>query len=143
MNRLFEIQIIQPNFDKLYREYEQMFINNQKKESRPVAIKVEGKLKNSKITNNISVGMGLLEADEIEDSSVDRNKISLSDSFSIKKLEIIGRDKIEQHGEKNKVEINNKQEKEGFWSKFFWYFIIALSVLVIGGLILHYGFGIK
>jgi len=48
--------------------------NNQKQKTTPVAIKIKGKLKNSKITDNITVGMSLLEAEDIEDSSVERNK---------------------------------------------------------------------
>jgi hypothetical protein len=45
-----------------------------KKQSEPVAIKVIGKLKGVRIENNVSYGKGLLEADEIEDSSVVGNK---------------------------------------------------------------------
>ncbi|MFA5386409.1 MAG: hypothetical protein WC297_01990 [Candidatus Paceibacterota bacterium] len=66
-----------------------------------------------------------------------------SPKLNIEKIELVGRDKIEQHEENSKVEINNRQGKESFWSNFFWYFIIALLVVVIGGLILHYGFDIK
>ena len=44
-----------------------------KNESGPVAIKVE-KLKDATIEGNITVGMRLLEADEIEGGSIKRNK---------------------------------------------------------------------
>lgn len=78
MKRIFRLKIIQPNFDKLYKEYEQMFVDNQKQKSEPVAIKIQGKLKGSKIEDNTSIGR-LLEADEIEDSSIRGNKVFLSD----------------------------------------------------------------
>lgn len=118
--------------------------NNQKQKPRPVAIKVEGKLKNSKITDNITVGMELLEADEIEDSSIERNKTFSSNDFSsIKKVEIIGRDKIEQHGDGSKASIGDKRlKKEGFWSQIFWKFIIPTLVIMVAAVLIWY-FGIK
>ena len=143
MNRIFKIQIIQPGFDKLYKEYEQMFLNNQKDESGPVAIKAR-KLEGARIEDNITEGGGLLEADGIKNSSIRGNRTFLPSSkknrFSIGKLEIIGRDKIEQHGEKSKASIENKQEKEGFWSKFFWKFIVVIVVgLLIAYLVFKFG----
>lgn len=43
----------------------------------PVAIRVEGKLKDSRIENNIAIGMRLLEVEEVENSSIKDNKTFL------------------------------------------------------------------
>jgi len=123
MNRVFKIQIIQPNFDKLYEKYEQMSVSNQKKESGPVAIKVSGKLSRSKIDNNISIGTRLLEADEIEDSSIRGNKTFL----------------LRPKG--NPFNKENKQEKEDFWSKTLWPFIVSIVkfiLIIAAGLLVAY-----
>src|SRR3990167_2256154 len=119
MNRIFEIEIIQPKFDELYKKYEKMFAE---KKSMPAAIK-----------DNTTMGMGLLEANEIEDSSIKRNKSFLFNSKgNIEKVEIIKGDKIEQHGGENKATINNNGGKESLLSKFFWYFVVGLLVVVFG-----------
>jgi len=96
------------NFNNLYEKYDQMLVNNQKKNLQPVAIKVQGKLKKGIIEDNISVGGGLLEAEKIEDSSIKGNKSFLfSPKGNIQKIEIIEGNKIEQHGEKNKIQTKN------------------------------------
>jgi len=41
------------------------------------------------------------------------------------------------------IQIGNKKEKEGFWSRFFWKYIIQVLVLVTATLFLYYKFGIK
>lgn len=115
----FNLKIIQPDFDKLYRKYEQMFADNQKKESGPVAIKVKGRLEEARIEDNITEGGGLLEADGIKKSSIRRNRTFLyspkDNPPRIEKLEIIGRDKIEQHGKKNKASVENVRDSNKKW----------------------------
>ena len=136
MNRIFEIEIIQPKFDELYKKYEKMFAE---KKSMPAAIKIGGKLKGTAIEDNTTMGMGLLEANEIEDSSIKRNKSFLFNSKgNIEKVEIIKGDKIEQHGGENKATINNNGGKESLLSKFFWYFVVGLLVVVFGSLIVNF-----
>lgn len=59
----------------------------------------------------------------------------LNKQIHIEKLEIINgdkvnRDKIEQHGEKNKISIKNKGD-EGFLSKFFWQLITGVIALIV------------
>jgi hypothetical protein len=51
----------------------------------------------------------------------------------IEKLEIINGDKIEQHGDKNKAEINEKDKKEGWFSinKPFVYFIVLIVLYIV------------
>lgn len=110
---------------------------NKFNEQKPkfVAVKVNGILKDSKLEDNVCVNADLLEADGVENSSINRNKIISSNGSPINNIEIIGRDKIKQHGgDKNKASIENKSEKEGFFNKIFWRFI----VLIIAGLLVAY-----
>lgn len=97
---------------------------NKFNEQKPkfVAVKVNGILKDSKLEDNVCVNADLLEADGVENSSINRNKIISSNGFPINNLEVVGRDKIEQHIE------NGKLKKESFLSKFFWKFFIAIIV---------------
>jgi hypothetical protein len=118
MNKVFKIQIIQPKFNELYQKYEYMFISDQKKEAGAVAIKAE-KLDGAKIEDNMSVGGGLLEAKEIKNSSIRRNRTMPAEPRggqlyieNIEKAEIIGRDKIEQNGDKNKVQTGDKKNTD-------------------------------
>jgi hypothetical protein len=137
---IFKFKIIQPNFYKLYEKYEQISVNNRNKESGPVAIKVQGKLKESTIEDNISIGMRLLEADEIENSSIRRNKSFIfSPKGNIEKLEIIGRDKIEPHGDKNEVEIKNiESEKESWKRQIIIGVMIGIITLLIGAVLKYF-----
>lgn len=136
---IFKLKIIQPNFDKLYEKYEQIFVNDQNKESGPVAIKVQGKLRRSTIEDNTSMGARLLEADEIESSSIKRNKIFLfSPKGNIEKLEIIGRDKIEPHGDKNEVEIKNIESKKESWLRQIIIGVIIGIIILFIGVVLKY-----
>jgi len=90
---IFKLRLIQPKFDELYEKYKEIFVNNQKEGSRPVAVRVFGKLRGTKIDNNVSIGMGLLEAGEIEKSSITDNKVFLQNPA--KKTKIIKSGKLE------------------------------------------------
>lgn len=147
MNRVFKIQIIQPNFDKLYKKYEQMSISNQKKESRPVAIKAKGRLEGARIEDNITEGGGLLKADGIKNSSIRGNRTFLlspkDNRLSIEKLEIIGRDKIEQHGDKSEAKIENIKDnhlKKEPWYKHWLmkYLVYPTAAILIASIIFKF-----
>ncbi|MFA6146001.1 MAG: hypothetical protein WC697_01555 [Patescibacteria group bacterium] len=79
------------------------------KQKRPIAIKVNGILKDSRIEDNTCVNTDLLEADGVENSSINRNKVIASDGSPINNIEIIGRDKTEQHGDGNKTQTKNTE----------------------------------
>lgn len=83
--------------------------NNQKQKSKFVAVKVHGTLKDSRIEDNVCINADLLEADRIENSSVNRNKIISSNDSPINNVEFIGRDKTEQYGDKNKAQTKNTE----------------------------------
>ncbi|MDD5750599.1 MAG: hypothetical protein PHU56_03045 [Candidatus Pacebacteria bacterium] len=103
--------------------------SNNQRQKRPVAIKVIGTLKGSKIEGNTCINTDLLEADGVENSSINRNKVISSNNSPI---EIIGRDKMEQHGDKNKASIENKKpEKEIFMDKVLWKFIVPIIIGLI------------
>lgn len=54
--------------------------------------------------------------------------------INIEKIEMIGGDKIEQSGKKNKADINKGLIREGVFSKIFWLVIVPLLI----GIILYY-----
>jgi len=69
----------------------------------------------NKFINNKFFGLDIGIQDEGEETFASGNKFSDSKSAPIiKKIEIIGRDKIEQHGGKNKTLIEKKMEKKVF-----------------------------
>ncbi len=110
--------------------------NNQAGKS--IGILAKGKGANL-IKNTIS-GFDIGIQDEGEDTLAFGNKM-LGKLPSVGKIEIIGRDKIEQHGNKNKASIENKKpEKESFSSKIFWnFFITIVAGLLIGYFVFKFG----
>jgi len=137
MNRLFELQIIQPKFDETYKKYEKIFAVNHKKNLNSfLHITPGAKVKGLIMDGNTMVGKGefLNNEGELEDATLINNKhIIPSLPLQIHMGDNIGGDKIEQHVKKNKAFIK-KGIREGFLSKFF----IPLTITVIGGLIVAY-----
>ncbi|TRZ64492.1 MAG: hypothetical protein D4Q79_01410 [Spirochaetia bacterium] len=109
MDRLFKLELIQPDFDKLYEEYRNKFASAEKEKKESIGILNEGE--NTSIIDNIFEGLDI----GIKDKG--KNTITADNKF-IGKLATIN--------------------KESFLSKFFWYFIVGIAVVVIGGLILKF-----
>ncbi|MFA5091504.1 MAG: hypothetical protein WC483_02745 [Candidatus Paceibacterota bacterium] len=83
--------------------------NNQKQKSNFVAIKVKGELKDSTITDNLTVGGSFLEIDgDVEGGSIERNKTFLSNDLPIEKVEIVEGNKTEQQINIDGVSARNK-----------------------------------
>ncbi len=83
---------------------------NQKQKPKFVAIKVNGILKDSKIEDNTCINADLLEADGVENSFINRNKV-----ISLE---------------------NEKTKKERFLSKFFWW-ILSIVAAVVAAVVLN------
>lgn len=86
--------------------------------------------------------VGIINRGERMNSMGNRFANKSDQDRNISKIEIVNGNKIEQYGNKNSTKIRNN-EQEGFGKRFFWNFIVALGVLIIGGLILYKVFGIK
>jgi hypothetical protein len=136
----FKLKLLQPKFDELYKKYEDKNKSDAFSDQKSIAILNKGK--RTKLLNNTILGYDVGIQDEGEDTLALGNKILGKPQF-IKKIEIIGRDKIEQHGEKSTASIENKSGKESFLSRFFWQFIIPILVIIIAALFLYFKFGIK
>ncbi len=98
--------------------------------------------KNNKLIDNNFFGLDVGIQDEGENSLALGNKFS-DGLLHIEKVEIIGRDKIEQRGDGNRASIGDKKsKKEGFWSKIFWKLIVPILITVIAAVVI-WQFGIK
>ena len=91
----------------------------------PIAIKVNGKLKDVIIEDNASIGARLLEADEVEGDSVARNRALLSPILNIENSQLhfgrgdnVGSDK-------------NQNPQSSLIEKYWWGFFIPIFVGVI------------
>lgn len=86
----------------------------------------------------VCIGGKLLEADRTADSSVKRNKI-ISSNSPIKRLDIIGRDKIEQNSDSSIAIENEKPGKESIQSKIIWWIFYIIGGLLIAYLVFKFG----
>lgn len=104
------------------------------------SIGILNKGKNNKFIDNSFVGLDVGIQDEGEETYASGNKF-LNNVSHIEKIEIIKGDKIEQHGDHPKVEINKENKKEGWFSmsKPLVYFLVLL-VLYITYAFLNYYF---
>jgi hypothetical protein len=103
-------------------------IKEKNNESKPVAIKVRGKLKDATIEDNISIGANLLEADEIEGGSISRNKTILSPTLNIKNSQLhFGRGDNTGRDKKNK----DNNSETNFFKKYWWGLIIPIIIILV------------
>ncbi len=104
-------------------------IDNTTKATKIIGILNKGK--NSKFIDNSFIGLDVGIQDEGENTYASGNEF-LGKFSNIGRLEIIKGDKIEQYGDKNKVETNKSRKKEGLFSmnKPIIYFIVLLSLYV-------------
>lgn len=132
MNRLFELEIIQPNFDELYKKLEDSF-DLQKKQARKIGILNRGR--NNVFINNTFSGLDIGIKDEGENTLASGNKFEERSkrreiSFNIHpqihygKGDNVGRDKE-----------NSSLPKKSFWDSLLGQIIIGLIVTGIIALI--------
>jgi len=125
------------SLEDLEKSLEESFGPNLQNKNEPLweskkSIGILNRGKDSKFINNHFIGLDVGIQDEGEGTYASGNEF-LNSLPRIEKLEIINGDKIEQHGDKNKAEINEKDKKEGWFSinKPFVYFIVLIVLYIV------------